>query len=444
MNISIFGAGYVGLVQAAVLASVGHQVLCVDIDQAKVEGLNQGIMPVFEPGLGGMVRANLEEGRLAFSADLGSAVAHAQVQFIAVGTPCDTTGGADLSQVRQVIELIANRMDSDQTVINKSTVPVGTADEMRVRFAEILAGRRREDLQVEVIANPEFLKQGAAVADCQRPDRIIVGVHSPQGAQLLQELYAPFNRNHEKIVLMDLRSAELTKYAANAFLATKISFMNEMANLAEHFQADIELVRKGIGADQRIGYDFIYPGCGYGGSCFPKDVKALCAAAKAVGGTTAILSAVEAVNQAQKRRLLDKIDAHYGDAVAGKTFAVWGLAFKANTNDMREAPSRDVLEGLWARGARVQAFDPEAMDECHRLYGERPDLRLCANQQEALSGADALVVVTDWTCFKAPDFNLMASELADAVVFDGRNLYEAEQMRRHRLRYRSIGRPSSF
>ncbi|WP_252273072.1 UDP-glucose dehydrogenase family protein [Pseudomonas subflava] len=440
MKISVFGAGYVGLVQAAVLANVGHDVLCVDVDAEKVESLKRGVMPIYEPGLEGLVNSNAAEGRLHFTTRVVDAVEHADIHFIAVGTPPDAQGMADLRYVYEVAEAIGQHMSRDKVVISKSTVPVGTADEIKRRIGAALQARGREDLVIDVVANPEFLKQGAAVSDCQRPDRIIVGADSDRGVQVLQELYAPFNRNREKIILMDVRSAELTKYAANSFLATKISFMNEMANLAELFDADIEMVRKGIGADPRIGYDFIYPGCGYGGACFPKDVRALKESASRVGYEPAILRAVESVNERQKRKLVANIQSCYGEDLRGRVFALWGLAFKANTGDMREAPSRALLEGLWQAGARVRAFDPEAMPECRRLYGERDDLHLVDSKEEALAGADALVVVTDWQSFKAPDFDLLRQELRDARVFDGRNLYDPQVMRRYGLRYHSIGR----
>ncbi|MNQ62531.1 UDP-glucose 6-dehydrogenase YwqF [compost metagenome] len=442
MNICVFGAGYVGLVQAAVLANVGHDVLCIETDAGKRAMLERGEVPIYEPGLAGLVQTNVREGRLRFSGSLEDAVLHARVQFIAVGTPSDAQGHADLTHVREVAQGIAGATETDQVVINKSTAPVGTADALQALMERTLAGRGREDLRVDVVSNPEFLKQGAAVSDCQRPDRIIIGASEPDSIELLQELYSPFNRNREKIMVMDRRSAELTKYAANCFLAAKISFMNEMAGLSELFGADIEAVRRGIGADPRIGYDFIYPGCGYGGACFPKDVRALKASALAAGHEPAILKAVESVNERQKRKLGDDILAHYGHDLRGRVIALWGLAFKANTGDMREAPSRTLLEQLWQAGAQVRAFDPEAMPECRRLYGERPDLVLLESKEETLHGADALAVVTDWQSFKAPDFELIGRALKDALVFDGRNLYEPRVMQRYGLQHRSIGRPA--
>ncbi|MDH4581055.1 UDP-glucose/GDP-mannose dehydrogenase family protein [Pseudomonas sp. BN415] len=440
MNIGVFGAGYVGLVQAAVLANVGHNVLCIENDEGKRAMLERGELPIFEPGLTGMVLSNIQEGRLRFSGSLEDAVRHARVQFIAVGTPSDAEGHADLSQVFEVARGIASVTGTDQVVINKSTVPVGTADEIQVLMDRLLVERGQSELRIDVVSNPEFLKQGAAVSDCQRPDRIIIGATEPHSIELLQEIYSPFNRNREKIMVMDRRSAELTKYAANCFLATKISFMNEMAGLSELFGADIEAVRRGIGADPRIGYDFIYPGCGYGGACFPKDVSALKASARTAGHEPAILQAVATVNERQKRKVGDSIRRHYGDGLRGRVIALWGLAFKANTGDMREAPSRTLLEQLWQAGAQVRAYDPEAMPECRRLYGERPDLVLLDSKEEALQGADALAIVTDWQSFKAPDFDLIRKTLKDGLIFDGRNLYDPRVTQRYGLRYHSIGR----
>ena len=440
MNIGVFGAGYVGLVQAAVLANVGHNVLCIESDASKRAMLERGEVPIFEPGLTGMVQSNMQEGRLRFSGSLEDAIQHAQVQFIAVGTPSDAEGHADLSQVFEVARGIANLTGTDQVVINKSTVPVGTADELQALMDRLLAERGRSELRVDVVSNPEFLKQGAAVSDCQRPDRIIIGSSEPASIELLQEIYNPFNRNREKIMVMDRRSAELTKYAANCFLATKISFMNEMAGLSELFGADIEAVRRGIGADPRIGYDFIYPGCGYGGACFPKDVSALKASARRAGHEPAILQAVATVNDRQKRKVGESIHQHYGEDLRGRVIALWGLAFKANTGDMREAPSRTLLEQLWRAGARVRAYDPEAMLECRRLYGERPDLELVDSKEAALEGADALAIMTDWQSFKAPDFDLIRNSLKDALIFDGRHLYDPRAVQRYGLRYHSIGR----
>jgi UDPglucose 6-dehydrogenase len=440
MRITVFGTGYVGLVQGAVLAEVGHDVLCVDVDAAKVERLRAGQIPIYEPGLEELVRKNHGAGRLNFTTDAVEGVAHGPIQFIAVGTPPDEDGSADLSYVLAVAATIAAHMTEQKVVVTKSTVPVGTADKVRAALAEGLAARQNGHLGFEVVSNPEFLKEGAAVADCMRPDRIVIGTASPGAEDLLREVYEPFSRNHDKIILMDVRSAELTKYAANCMLATKISFMNEMAGLAERLGADIEAVRQGIGSDPRIGYQFIYPGAGYGGSCFPKDVKALIATARAAGFEPQLLAAVEARNDAQKRVIFEKIRAHYRGELAGLTFALWGLAFKPNTDDMREAASRVLMEALWAAGARVQAFDPEAMEEAQRLYGDRDDLLLCGTKEAALKDADALVVMTEWQTFRAPDFELIASRLKAPVIFDGRNLYEPARMARRGFAYYAIGR----
>jgi UDPglucose 6-dehydrogenase len=439
MRISVFGTGYVGLVQGAVLAEVGHDVLCVDVDAAKVEGLKQGRIPIYEPGLEDLVKKTHAEGRLNFTTDAAAGVAHGRVQFIAVGTPPDEDGSADLKYVLAVAGTIAQHMTEPKVVVTKSTVPVGTADKVRMRLAEGLKARGSV-FGFDVVSNPEFLKEGAAVADCMRPDRIVIGTDSEEAEETLREVYAPFNRNHDKIILMDVRSAELTKYAANCMLATKISFMNEIAGLAERLGADVEAVRQGIGSDPRIGYHFIYPGAGYGGSCFPKDVKALIHTARGEGFEPTILQAVEDRNDAQKTVIFEKIRRHYGGDLAGRTFAVWGLSFKPNTDDMREAAARVLLEALWAAGARVQAYDPEAMEETQRIYGDRPDLTLCGTKEAALRGADALVVMTEWQVFRAPDFDLIREKLREPVVFDGRNLYEPARMARKGFAYYAIGR----
>ena len=440
MKVTVFGTGYVGLVQGAVLADVGHDVVCVDIDAAKVAALQAGRIPIHEPGLTPLVKDNQAAGRLRFTTDAAEGVHHGELIFLAVGTPPDEDGSADLQHVLTVARTIATHMREPKTIVNKSTVPVGTADKVADAVRAVL-GERGADIGFEVVSNPEFLKEGAAVADCKRPDRIVIGTSSPAAERQLRELYAPFNRNHDKIVMMDVKSAELTKYAANAMLATKISFINEIANLAERLGADIEAVRRGIGSDPRIGYHFIYPGVGYGGSCFPKDVKALIHTAQSVGFEPEVLLAVEQRNDAQRRVLADRIMAHYGGSLQGKTIAVWGLAFKPETDDMREAPSRALLPALWAAGARVRAHDPVAMDEARRIFGQRPELRLCADPMEALQGADALAIVTEWKIFRVPDFERMAALLADRVVFDGRNLYEPATVARHGLAYHSIGRP---
>jgi len=439
MKVTVFGTGYVGLVQGAVLADVGHQVLCVDVDAAKVAALQAGQIPIHEPGLDKLVTSNHANGRLRFTTDAALGVSHSEVIFLAVGTPPDEDGSADLQYVLAVARTIAQHMDGPRIVINKSTVPVGTADKVRAVIAEGLAARGAS-YGFDVVSNPEFLKEGAAVADCQRPDRIIIGTSNPTSEARLRELYAPFNRNHDKIVVMDVRSAELTKYAANAMLATKISFMNEIANLAERLGANVEAVRRGIGSDPRIGYHFIYPGVGYGGSCFPKDVKALVRTAEEIGFDPLLLNAVEARNAAQRHVLFERISAFYGGQLQGKTVALWGLAFKPNTDDMREAPSRNLLESLWAAGARVQAYDPVAMQEAQRIYGERSDLVLAADPEATLQGADCLAIVTEWQIFRAPDFGQLAQRLRDRMIFDGRNLYDPALVAGYGLGYVSIGR----
>lgn len=441
MRLAIFGTGYVGLVTGACLAEVGHNVFCVDIDQAKIEKLNQGQLPIWEPGLEAIVARNVSEGRLAFTTNVEQGIAHGEVQFIAVGTPPDEDGSADLQYVLAVAESIALHMRGYKVIINKSTVPVGTADKVREKVQSVL-GDRAADLPFDVVSNPEFLKEGAAVGDFLKPDRIIVGTDSERARRLMHDLYEPFNRNHERTMFMDVRSAELTKYAANAMLATKISFMNEVANMAEILGADIEEVRKGIGADPRIGYHFIYPGCGYGGSCFPKDVQALGRTAEQIGYEAPLLRAVETVNNRQKGILFAKLARHFGGAAAlsGKTIAIWGLAFKPNTDDMREAPSRTLIEALWAAGARVQVFDPVAMDETHRIYGERDELILAANKYAALNGADALAICTEWQQFRAPDFEEMESRLGQKTIVDGRNLFSPGRMREQGWTYYSVGR----
>jgi UDPglucose 6-dehydrogenase len=443
MNITVFGIGYVGLVQAAVLADVGHDVVCVDVDAEKVERLKQGVIPIYEPGLESLVSENYAAGRLTFTVDAAAAVARSDIQLIAVGTPPNEDGSADLKYVLAVAETIAQHMDRSQIVVSKSTVPVGTCDKIKAKIGDVLASRGRQGLAYHVVSNPEFLKEGSAVADCMRPDRIIVGTDSAEAEEVMRELYAPFNRNHEKIIVMDVRSAELTKYAANCILATKISFMNEMANLAEQLGADIEEIRRGIGSDPRIGYHFIYPGLGYGGSCFPKDVRALIRTAEDIGFDPKVLKAVELRNEEQKSALFDKVTRFFGKSLKGKTFALWGLAFKPNTDDMREAPSRVLMEALWAAGARVQAYDPEAMQECQRIYGQRDDLLLCGTKEAALRGADALLIATEWKNFRAPSFELLRQSLSTPVIFDGRNLYDPDVVARNGLRYESIGRAAS-
>ena len=444
MRVCIFGTGYVGLVTGTCLAEVGHDVLCIDVDAAKVEGLNRGVVPIFEPGLTPMVQANHAAGRLRFSVDAASGVAHGEVIFIAVGTPPDEDGSADLKYVLAVAASIGMHLDRPAVVVDKSTVPVGTADKVSAKIAAELAARGA-DIGFEVVSNPEFLKEGAAVEDCLRPDRIVIGTDSAAALDTMKRLYAPFNRNHERIVAMDVRSAELTKYAANAMLATKISFMNEISRIAEEVGADVELVRKGIGSDPRIGWGFIYPGAGYGGSCFPKDVQALAKTALQHGVRTRVLDAVEAVNDAQKSHLFELMVRHYGSvsAIRGKTVALWGLAFKPDTDDMREASSRRMLDHLWDAGAKVRAFDPEAIGEAKRIYGERADLVLCDSSTATLDGADALVVITEWKQFRSPDFGALKNALTDAVLFDGRNLYRPADVEAAGVAYYGIGRGRS-
>jgi UDPglucose 6-dehydrogenase len=442
MKVTVFGSGYVGLVTGACLAEVGNDVICMDVDNRKIDMLNQGQIPIYEPGLDQMVERNAKEGRLRFTTDADEAVKHGLFQFIAVGTPPDEDGSADLRYVLAVAETIAEHMDGYRIVVDKSTVPVGTADRVRERI-EVTLRQQGKQLEFDVVSNPEFLKEGAALDDFMKPDRIIIGTDNPRTTELLRALYAPFNRNRDRLIAMDIRSAELTKYAANAMLATKISFMNELSNLAELLGADIEQVRHGIGSDSRIGYAFIYPGCGYGGSCFPKDVSALERTAHEVGYQAQLLSAVEAVNAQQKQVLYRKIDSHYQGELKGRRFALWGLAFKPNTDDMREAPSRVLMEALWAAGARVQAYDPEAMEECRRLYGERDDLLYCENQHAALQGADALVVVTEWQLFRSPDLEHIKQSLKQPVIFDGRNIYDPAHLSGAGFTYYAIGRGES-
>jgi UDPglucose 6-dehydrogenase len=443
MKVTIFGTGYVGLVTGACLAEMGNRVICVDIDAAKIERLKRGEIPIYEPGLESIVKRNHASGQLDFTVDAAPAIAHGEVVFIAVGTPPDEDGSADLKYVLEVARTIGRHLDRYTVVVNKSTVPVGTADRVREAVTSELA-LRSATVGFDVVSNPEFLKEGAAVEDCLRPDRIIVGASSERAVAVLRKLYAPFNRNHERMVVMDERSAELTKYAANAMLATKISFMNEIANIAERVGADVELVRQGIGSDPRIGYHFIYPGAGYGGSCFPKDVQALERTARSHGYDAHLLSAVEAVNLQQKAKLFELISRHFAGRLAGRTIALWGLAFKPNTDDMREASSRRLMEALWQAGAKVRAFDPEAREEAHRLYGERNDLLLCEHAYDALQGADVLVVVTEWKAFRSPDFARIRAALADPAIFDGRNLYDPAAVEEAGLAYYGIGRGRSL
>jgi UDPglucose 6-dehydrogenase len=450
MNVTVFGAGYVGLVQGAVLAEVGHKVTCVDVDGAKISNLNKGIIPIYEPGLSDIIIKCLENGTLAFTTDSKLAVESASIIFIAVGTPPDEDGSADLKYVINVAKTIGQHADGSKIIVTKSTVPVGTSD--KVRDALYCAAKTNPNpLPLEafsVVSNPEFLKEGSAVNDCKRPDRIIIGTDDKRSIDAMKQLYAAFNRNHDRIITMDTRSAELTKYAANCMLATKISFMNEMANISEAVGADIEAVRRGIGSDPRIGYQFIYPGCGYGGSCFPKDVQALVRIAEEANVPPLILSAVEKTNYKQKHKLASYINQHYhieaNSDLSGKTFAVWGLAFKPNTDDMREAPSLYLINELLKRGATVKAFDPKSMMETRRIMGKGSLLQLQDSAAECLEGADALVVCTEWEIFREPDLALLSKKLNDRVIFDGRNMYSGQALRKHQLDYYGIGRGLSI
>jgi len=439
MRITVHGTGYVGLVTGACIAQAGNHVVCLDIDQAKVAALNAGEIPIYEPGLAEIVRRNHAAGRLNFTTDVAEGVRHGELQFIAVGTPKNEDGSADLRHVLTVAETIGQYMTEYKVVVDKSTVPVGTADRVQEAIAAVLA-KRKAKIEFDVVSNPEFLKEGAAVADFMKPDRIIVGTESARAAELLRQLYEPFSRSHDKLIVMDVRSAELTKYAANVMLATKISLMNELANIAERYGADIEQVRVGIGSDPRIGYSFIYPGCGYGGSCFPKDVHALIRSAEEIGYDAELVRAVDSVNNRQKHSLFHKISAHFGGKLKGRTFALWGLAFKPNTDDMREAPSRVLMEALWEAGAKVRAYDPQSMAETARVYGTRPDLALCASAEEALEGADALVIVTEWQEFRSPDFDQIRKALTAPVIFDGRNLYDPKLLAKQGFAHYAIGR----
>lgn len=444
MRITIFGTGYVGLVTGACLAEVGHNVVCVDIDEARIDRLCNGEIPIYEPGLEAIVARNQFAGNLSFTTSADIAVAHGEVQIIAVGTPPDESGAADMKNVLAVADTIAALMDEQKVVVVKSTVPVGSCDRVAGLIQNVLKQRARQ-IAFDVVSNPEFLKEGAAIADFQRPDRIIVGLSGVHARAMMAELYEPFNRNHDRLIFMDVRSAELTKYAANAMLATRISFINEIATLAEHLGADIEQVRKGIGSDPRIGYHFIYAGLGYGGSCFPKDVRALMRTAEELGCDASLIGAVDDVNERQKLSLFNKIAKHYGEAgLAGKSFAIWGLSFKPNTDDIREAPARMIIEALWAAGAKARLFDPVAHENALRLYGERPDLELAKDKYSALEGADALVLCTEWREFRAPDFREMAQRLRSKTIFDGRNLYAPERLRNEGWIYYSVGRPVAF
>jgi UDPglucose 6-dehydrogenase len=442
MKITIIGTGYVGLVSGACFADLGNDVLCVDVDEAKIALLNGGGIPIYEPGLESVVRHNVAAGRLRFTTDVAASVAHGTVQFIAVGTPADQDGSADLRYVLAAARNIGRHMNDYRVIVDKSTVPVGTADRVAAVIGEELR-LRGLDTGFGVVSNPEFLKEGAAVEDFMRPDRIVVGGTDERAIQIMRQLYSPILRNHDRLLIMDPRSAELTKYAANAMLATRISFMNELANLAEKVGANIEAVRHGIGSDQRIGYHFLYAGVGYGGSCFPKDIQALQHTAGEYGMQLTIVDAVEKVNRTQKQRLLEKVRLRFGEQLDGRKFAIWGLSFKPNTDDVREAPSRVVINGLLSRGARVTVYDPVAMDEGRRIYGKEPGVEFAISTTAALDEADALIIVTEWKEFRSPDFDDMKHRLKSPVVFDGRNLYDPELMRKSGFEYFSMGRPQT-
>ena len=444
MKIAVIGTGYVGLVTGTCFAEVGNDVLCVDLDYEKIAGLKEGKVPIYEPGLDSLVKNNITSGRLQFTTDISDAIGDeknsvaSDVLFIAVGTPPDEDGSADLSYVTAVAREVGKRLNGYLLVVTKSTVPVGTAEKVRDAIQEEL-DKRGVSIEFGVASNPEFLKEGAAIEDFMKPDRVVVGVDDDKAVELMRTLYTPFNRNHERLIVMDIPSAELTKYAANAMLATKISFMNELSNLAEKLNADIELVRQGIGSDPRIGYHFIYPGCGYGGSCFPKDVQALYRTAEEQQYDARILAAVEAVNKDQKEVILNKIDVHYQD-VSGKCFAIWGLAFKPNTDDMREAPSRVIIEGLWDRGASVVAYDPVASDEANRIYAGRDDFSTIDDYYAVLDGVDGLIIATEWKNFRSPDLDRMKGVMKSPVLFDGRNIFDPIQLREAGFIYYGIGR----
>jgi UDPglucose 6-dehydrogenase len=439
MKITVIGTGYVGLVTGACLAEVGNNVLCLDVDMKKIDILNNGGVPIYECGLDEVIKRNIGAGRLRFTTDVAEGVAHGLVQMIAVGTPSGEDGSADLQYVLTAARNTARYMNEYKVIVGKSTVPVGTADIVKQVVQEEL-DKRGVTIEFSVVSNPEFLKEGAAIDDFNRPDRIVIGADDDRAIGHMRQMYAPFQRNHDRLMVMGVKSAELTKYAANAMLATRISFMNELANLAEKVGADIEHVRQGIGSDQRIGYNFLYSGCGYGGTCFPKDIRALQRTADEYGMVLKILNAVEEVNGAQKNVLLQKITARFGSNLEGRHFALWGLAFKPGTDDMREATSRVVMEGLWAQGATVTAYDPVAMKEARRIYGDRKDLNYADNLNDALNNADALIIVTEWKAFKSPDFSVVKARLKNLVIFDGRNLFEPKDMQAISIEYHGIGR----
>jgi UDPglucose 6-dehydrogenase len=443
MKVTVVGTGYVGLVTGACLSEMGNHVVCLDIDERKIKMLKEGGIPIHEPGLEAVVKRNVAAGRLQFTTNVEEAVAHGTIQFIGVGTPPDEDGSADLQYVLAAATNIGRHMTDYKVIVDKSTVPVGTADKVKAAVHAALVARGLGDTAFAVVSNPEFLKEGAAVDDCMRPDRIVVGADDERAILLMRALYTPFMRNHDRLQVMDVRSAEFTKYAANAMLATRISFMNELALLAERVGADIEMVRKGIGSDPRIGTSFLYPGTGYGGSCFPKDVKALIHTGKEAGMALGVLQAVEDANDRQKHVLVHKIVKRFGEDLAGRTFAMWGLAFKPNTDDMREAPSRVIVDELTRRGAQVRAYDPVAMDEARRVMQGNPGLTFAASQADALTGADALVVVTEWKEFRNPDFDALKAALKQPLIFDGRNIFDPALMRLQGIEYSGIGRSAA-
>lgn len=440
MNITIFGTGYVGLVSGVCFAEMGNSVMCVDVDSDKICALQQGVSPIYEPGLESMLQSNRHAGRIDFTLDAQNAIAHADVIFIAVGTPPGEDGSADLSYVLEVAKTIARFMNGYKVIVNKSTVPVTTVDQVQDVINRGLQARE-VSVSCDVVSNPEFLKEGAAITDCMKPDRIIIGSSSERAIAIMKQLYAPFNRNHDKVMVMDTRSAEMTKYVANAMLATKISFINEMAQVAGYLGADIEQVRLGIGADQRIGYDFIYPGCGFGGSCFPKDILALINMSVDKGYHPQLTHAVSQVNIGQKQVLFQQIHDYFSGDLQGKVIAIWGVAFKPKTDDIREAPARVLIDMLWKKGASVRIYDPEALDNFQAVYGDRVDCVYCNSMNDALTGADALAICTEWLCFRSPDFQLIKDQLKQPVVFDGRNLYEPHTLHQLGMDYYSIGRP---
>jgi UDPglucose 6-dehydrogenase len=439
MKITIIGTGYVGLVTGACLAEMGHEVLCMDIDEKKINNLNRGKIPIYEPGLEEIIKRNVEVGKLSFTNDPEISARHGLVQFIAVGTPSDEDGSADIKYVIDAAREIARNMQEYKLIINKSTVPVGTADEVRVAVQDEL-NKRGKNLNFSIASNPEFLKEGAAITDFMRPDRIIIGIDDENSLKIIKKIYIPFNKHHDRMIVMDVKSAELTKYAANAMLATRISFMNELAILAEAVEADIEHVRNGIGSDTRIGYDFLYAGCGYGGSCFAKDIKALQKTAKKFGKELKIISSVEAVNENQKKLLMNKINKKFGENLQGRKFSLWGLAFKPNTDDMRDAPSRVLINALWEQGAEVNAYDPVAMKEAKRVFNNDPRLKLVDDPMDALEGTDALVILTEWKMFQTPDFEMIKIKLNNPVIFDGRNIYDPVILQESGIEYYPIGR----